>query len=273
MCKNNTHTYKESAREVICEWWGSRGELLAPGSGSWFLQKHWRWHQRYSPSRLLSQGEDVTGIYLQNTRVSRLSFKQTSVHLKHKGNIRISLAPCHRSQSTQVNHNCSPHLEEKWFCLCLMDEGNKPEGKAVFHQCHAVSLSHWPTVCSLVCRGYTENRKTTFFSLVQVIFHSYKNPPEQLKCKTKEYLPSSTGPSSWATRQGPQSQHVEMERIKTHRLPYFPNKTHTLCTWKLQFFTQPPSEGHCGSAPPPAGDHPVLWGIPTWDYPGASSCF
>lgn len=147
-------------------------------------------------------------------------------------------------------------------------------GKAVFHQGHAVSLSHWPTVCSLVCRGYTENRKTTFFSLVQGIFHSYKNPPEQLKCKTKEFLPSSTGLSSWATRQGPpESQHVEMERIKTQCLPYFPNKTHTLCTCKLQFFMQPPSEGHCGSAPPPAGDHPVLWGIPTWDYPGASSCF
>lgn len=73
------------------------------------------------------------------------------------------------------------------------DKENKPERKAVFQQGHTVSLSQWSTACSLVCRGYTEDRKTTFFSLVQVIFHSYQSPPEQLKCKTKEYLPTSTG--------------------------------------------------------------------------------
>lgn len=94
----------------------------------------------------------------------------------------------------------------------------------MFRQGHTANQSHWSTACLLVYRGYTEEMKNTFFSLVQVTFHSYQSPPEQQKCKTKKYLLTNTGVSSWATTQKGsvlKAQHMEMERIErsAHILP------------------------------------------------------
>lgn len=172
-----------------------------------------------------------------------------------------SAAHCQGSQSTTVHWHCSPHLEEKRSCSCAVDEEDKPQRKAVFHHGHTPSLRHWSAVYSLMYTGYTEDRKISFFSLVQMTSHNDQSPPEQQKYKTKNYLPSSTGLSSWAAAQRAslKSQHTETENTRA--------VIHCTSQTKLKSLALTNSSSLCScllcdklaNFSPPAGDCPVLF--------------
>lgn len=94
MQKQHTHTHKESAREVICESgkgavancrpplpeaaWNSVQPALQPKCSPAPLETPTLAYGTRACSDFTAMTENATGIYVQNSKVSRLSFKQRS---------------------------------------------------------------------------------------------------------------------------------------------------------------------------------------------------